>query len=69
MRRRVVGLQADGFSILRDGALGLSRIQIRAREAKADDGIVGHQVEDFLELGDAIRLSHTRGHSTRSVNV
>jgi hypothetical protein len=55
---RVVGLEPNGLSVLHDRGVGLARVEVGAREAEADDGIVRHDLDHLLELLDPIRIRH-----------
>ena len=58
VRGRVVGLQPDRFAVFSDRILGLSGVEIRGRETESHHRILRHDLDDLLELGDAIVVRH-----------
>jgi hypothetical protein len=61
MGRRVVGFEPDGLLVFEHGLLRLPGIQVGARQAEPDDGIVRHQRGDRFELRDPIPLHERVG--------
>ena len=57
MRHRVVGFEPDGLLVFEHGLLRLPGIQLGARQAEPDDGIVRHQRGDLFD--SAIRFRST----------
>ena len=57
MRQRVVGFEPDGLLLFEHGLLRLPGIQVGARQAEPDDGIVRHQRGDLFD--SAIRFGST----------
>src|SRR5206468_4315593 len=60
VRSRVIRFQPDRLPELIGRVLGLPCVEVRPGEAEPHDGVVRYQLDDLLELRDAIRLGHPR---------